>query len=348
MNGMKAFLSFMMIVMISSLYREEDQQQLEDGEQSEEQIQERWATEEEDEEEEPGIQASLWMIGAIHLVLTLFFLLSNVTIIACNGLLTRCWKGMVPWRTNPISKLRPIKTYFSAAIPLSVGYLFKYCEFQLLFLFAVIMGPAEVAAWGLLGAIWRVTEGLAIAISTASKIRVANLLGSGRPYQAKYSSEKSLFWSVLFSSALSTVLGIFQSDVPRWFTHDETLQELVEHEIPLLCLGVALMSFASMAWAHLCAQGRSYLASGVAILGSILITLPLVLVSTFYLSYGLQGLLTAMILGYAASAFVCTLLVLTSNWTAISRRVMKWNYRRQRQLKEEKKIDEVGNRLSQK
>lgn len=323
MNGMQAFLSFMLVLMVSSLYRKDN-----DDETEEEDQQQQWRQEEEVEEEST---ASLWMIGGIHLIVTIFFFLANVGIIVGNELLKKMWKGM--WGSNPVAKLRPLKSFLRSALPLAIGYVMKYCEWEILFLFAVIMGPAEVAAWGLLGAVWQVTEHLAMAASTASKIRVANLLGSGRPYQAHYSSQKSLFWGVLSSCSLAAILGALQSFIPKWFTHDELLQEMVGKEMPLLCLGVALMSFASMAWAHLCAQGRSYLASGVTILGSIFITLPLVCLSTFHFSFGLEGLLAGMILGYAASAFVCSLLVITTDWTAISKRVMKRNSRRRKALK---------------
>jgi hypothetical protein len=52
--------------------------------------------------------------------------------------------------------------------------------------------------------------------------------------------------------------------------------------------------------------------------------------STFYFNFNLQGLASCLLLGYASSGFVNSLLMLTANWKRVSRTVRK----RTKQLEE--------------
>lgn len=84
-------------------------------------------------------------IGEIHLKLTIIFSLVNVAIIVYKRWFNAYWRAML-W-TNPFH-MRPIKTFLRAAVPLSLGYIIDYCEWDILFVFAALQGPAEVAVWG--------------------------------------------------------------------------------------------------------------------------------------------------------------------------------------------------------
>jgi len=224
---------------------------------------------------------------------------------------------------NPFKEIRHVKTLWKASLRLSSGRVIENCEWNILFVFAAIQGPAEVAIWGLVGELWDFADDIVIAVSDASKVRCAHLLGSGLPEQAKYSSEKSLLIGVASSIIMSILFGFFQSVIPRWLTNDFTLQRLLGDMIPLVCLAVATLSFGSICSSILCAQGRSHIATAVTGFGSLLIALPLACLSNFCFNLNLQGLITCLILGYASSGFFNSVLMLTSNWTKISQKVRK-------------------------
>jgi O-antigen/teichoic acid export membrane protein len=91
----------------------------------------------------------------------------------------------------------------------------------------------------------------------------------------------------------------------------------------MVCLAVVLLSFGSICWSILCAQGRAHLTTGVNALGSLLVALPLATISNFVFNFNLQGLMSCIIIGYATSGFFNSILMLSSNWTNISKKVRK-------------------------
>jgi len=265
--------------------------------------------------------ASLWAIGAVHLGLMVFFSLVNLVVILRKKWFEAYWSGML--FTNPLRELRPLKLFLRAALPLSCGYVIEYCEWDVLFIFAAFQGPAEVAVWGLLGHVWDVADDIVHSISLASQVRVAHLLGHGRPREAKYSSDKSLFMGVVSACVISAALGTLQNSLPQWLTNDGILQRMLKDLMPMTCLGVALLSFGSLSCCILCAQGRTAVATAVTGFGSLFITIPLASVSTFYFNYNLKALAGCLIIGYSTSGFFNSLLMLTSNWRRISKIVRR-------------------------
>jgi Na+-driven multidrug efflux pump len=263
-------------------------------------------------------RAELWMVGAIHLIVKVLFVFFNVCVIFRRQWLGDYWNEV---GSNPFKDLRPVKTLWKASLRLSSGRVIENCEWNILFVFAAIQGPAEVAIWGLVGELWDFADDIVIAFSDASKVRCAHLLGSGLPEQAKYSAEKCLLMGVAVSIIMSISLGFLQSAIPRWLTNDFTLQRLLGDMIPMVCLAVATLSFGSVCWSLLCAQGRSHLATAVTGFGSLAIALPLASLSNFCFNLNLQGLMSCLIIGYACSGFFNSILMLTSNWPEISQKV---------------------------
>lgn len=281
-------------------------------------------------------RAELWMVGAIHLISKGIFIFLNICVIFCKKWLDDYWNE---WEKNPFQDWRHVKTLWKASVRLSSGRVIENCEWNILFVFSAIQGPAEVAIWGLVGELWDFADDIVIALSDASKVRCAHLLGSGLPEQAKYSSEKSLLMGVAASIIMSILLGFLQSTIPRWLTNDFTLQRLLEDMIPMLGLAVATLSYGSICWSILCAQGRSHLSTAVTGFGSLAISLPLAAISNFLFNLNLQGLLASLIIGYACSSFVNSILMLTSNWSKISQKVQKRTKRIEEKLEKNKAFD---------
>ena len=278
--------------------------------------------------------AGLWMVGGIHLIVKVVFFFFNICVIIHKKWLHDYWNEMAS--NNPFRDWLAIKTLWKASLRLSSGRVIENCEWNILFVFAAIQGPAEVAIWGLVGELWDFADDIVIAVSDASKVRCAHLLGSGLPEQAKYSSEKSLLMGVVVSIIMSFSLGALRSTIPRWLTNDFTLQRLLGDMIPMVCLAMATLSFGSICWSILCAQGRAHLATAVTGFGSLVIALPLASLSNFCFNLNLQGLISSLIIGYATSGFCNSILVLTSNWKQISKKVRKATIRMEFNLEKNK------------
>jgi Na+-driven multidrug efflux pump len=102
---------------------------------------------------------------------------------------------------------------------------------------AAFLGPAEVAAWAILGQIWDLLYHTTCGIADSGEIRVANHLGDGRPKLAQMSAYKSLLLGMIIATITSTVYFLLQRRLPGWFTHDETLIAMLQELVPFV--GVA-------------------------------------------------------------------------------------------------------------
>jgi Na+-driven multidrug efflux pump len=185
-----------------------------------------------------------------------------------------------------------------------------------------VLGPAEVATWGLLGTLWDVLELVTEAVADAGAVRTAFLLGAGRPAQAKLSSFKSMYLGVAISVFLTSCMFIAGEDIPTWLTNDPTLQRMTAELIPLFGIGNIALSIGNMAWTLVGAQGRYRLSTSVGLSGAWLVTIPLAAVLTIVYNMNLQGQTAAIVIGYMASGTVNTYILIQSDWPKLSRRVV--------------------------
>jgi len=264
----------------------------------------------------------LWMVGLCDILVMICFFFINVGIVVWMGWAEGYWRGLVG--SNPLSmSWDNLKAFFGQASSLIFGYVIEYGEWEILFIFAALAGPAEVAVWGLLGEIWSIAEGVGGSVTYASEVRVAKILGSGKSRLAKYSAEKSMCIGVIISCTMAVVVLLLQPFIPAWLTNDEVLQAMLAELLPLVCIGVAVLSVGSTSWSILCAQGRSHLATAAAAGGSVFVSLPLAFVSAFSLNLNLEGLMASLVIGYSISGFFNTIFVTSSNWEKICRKMSK-------------------------
>lgn len=187
------------------------------------------------------------------------------------------------------------------------------------------MGPAEVAAWGLLGTIWEVLEDVTEAIADAAEVRVGLLLGRAEPRNAKISAYKAILIGFVFALTSTAVLFIIGYDLSAWLTTDSTLQLLVNELIPLFGLGNIVLTMGTMAWTIVGAQGRYRLATAIGGVGSWFVTIPMAAVLSIVFRINLQGQTAAIVIGYMVSGMVTNCVLLRSNWQKLSDEVIEFN-----------------------
>ena len=99
---------------------------------------------------------TLAKVGCAVLGNTCLWLLVSVGF-SCWKQLTRPYQhgmiGIASFRNKHI-----VKTLFNTGLPLAIGGLLAYSEWEILTIFAAILGPAEAATWAFLGFVWDVFE----------------------------------------------------------------------------------------------------------------------------------------------------------------------------------------------
>ncbi|KAL7533831.1 hypothetical protein ACHAWF_004665, partial [Thalassiosira exigua] len=216
-----------------------------------------------------------------------------------------------------------LKELTAVAIPLAFGSLLAEAEWEILTIFAAVLGPAEAAAWAMLGFIWDVFESTTEAIGDASEVRCSYQLGKGRPALAKLSAYKSVFLSFVLAILVTTIFLSISSRLPAWLTQDATIQSILAELFPLMALGNITMNCGMVCWALIGAQGRYRLATSVAIGCSFLITVPLGAMLTIWLRIDLQGLTFAVVVGYTFTAMLLSMFLLMSDWEGLSKEIQE-------------------------
>ncbi|KAL7537055.1 hypothetical protein ACHAXR_010152 [Thalassiosira sp. AJA248-18] len=262
--------------------------------------------------------ANLVMIGLTCLINQVFFLIVNIVVPKMMGWLAIFESGLYK---RPFTNDRLLKELVKTALPLAFGNLLAYAEWEILIVFALILGPAEAVVWSLLGFIWDVFESTTEAIGDASEVRCAYQMGKGRPALAKLSAYKSMFIASTLSLSVTIVFICLRNNIATWLTQDTTLQAMLTELLPLIALGNISMNLGMTCWALLGAQGRYRLATSIAIACSLLITVPIAAVLTIAFRFNLQGLTFAVVIGYTVTAMLLTVFLLRSDWDKLSNKI---------------------------
>ena len=212
---------------------------------------------------------------------------------------------------------------FKVALPIAFGSLCAYAEWEMLTFFAATLGPAEAAAWAVMGFVWDVFESTTEAIGESSELRVAYHLGKGRPAMAKLAAYKSIILGAVVSIFMAIIFISLIDILPALMTRDITMQAMLEEIFPLVALGNVTMSMGMICWHVVGAQGRYHLSTTVAIVISFAVTIPLGAIMTIGLIINLQGLAFSAVTGYTVIAMILFALILMSDWEKLSEKIQK-------------------------
>ena len=182
-----------------------------------------------------------------------------------------------------------------------------------------------MVTWGIVETIWDLFEAATEGLSEAACIRLAFHLGRGDAEASKLSSSKSLYLSVCLSCITSAVLAVLMPYIPRWFTKDETLQDMIGVLLPFIAIGNVLMVFGMVSWSLIGAQGKYKLATFVSAVMTFCVTLPLAAGFCIGFRFSLEALVGAVVIGYSTTGLVLGYILQMSDWEGISKSIKELN-----------------------
>lgn len=150
---------------------------------------------------------------------------------------------------------------------------------------------------------------------------MAYQLGKGRPALAKLAAYKSILLALILAIIVTIVFLSVSSVLPALLTRDPTIQKMISELFPLIALGNLTMNMGMTAWALVGAQRRYSLATTIATIGSVLITVPLGAVLTVGMRIDLRGLTFAVVVGYTVTATLLNTVLLMSDWEQLSQKI---------------------------
>jgi Na+-driven multidrug efflux pump len=267
--------------------------------------------------------ATLVHVALLHLSVATLFLIVYFSIAYAKGWFRPFWKGMI--KDNAFKNKPAVKNIFHTAVPLSIGSFLEYGEWELLTFTVAALGPAEVTVWALLGNVWEIFEASTVGLGDAAEIRTAYHLGKRNPELAKMSSYKSLFLSTIAGVFVTAILFMMGPNLATWFTKDPTLQHMLNDLIPIVGIGNITMTFGMTCWSIVGAQGRYRLATCISMASSWFVTIPLALLFTVGTKIDLQGVVSAVVVGYSTSGMILSYILITSDWKSISDTIYELN-----------------------
>ena len=190
---------------------------------------------------------------------------------------------------------------------------------------ASYLGPAEVAAWAILGSIWDLFYYTTCGIADSGEIRVAKHLGDNRPKLAQLAAFKALLIGMVIAIITSVLFFCLQDQVPGWFTHDETLIAMLRELVPFVGVANLSMTFGMQCWSLIGAQGKYKVATWVSFVSSWGICMPLAAIFVYVFFIDLQGLTAATTIGYTTCGAALSYLLLSTDWEKQARKIQERN-----------------------
>jgi MATE family multidrug resistance protein len=264
-------------------------------------------------------KADLVNVGLLMVLTRVFFLLLTLLVCKWFGWFQPYEDGMI--RSLALKNRLLMQEFLKTSFPLAVGCLLAYAEWEVLTIFAAVLGPAEAATWAVLGFVWDLFESTTEAFGDAGEVRVSYQLGKGRPQLAKLASYKIMFMGFVMALIMSTIFLSLINVLPAFLTTDQTIQDMLRMVFPLMALGNVTMSVGMVCWALVGAQLRYPLATTINTLCSFGITLPLGAVFTIALNYDLKGLTFSVVVGYIICAMLMSTVLLMSDWENLSEKI---------------------------
>ena len=185
-----------------------------------------------------------------------------------------------------------------------------------------MLGPAEVATWGLLGVIWEQLEYIVTAVAEGCEVRCTLSLGTGDVRTAKLIAYKSLWICFVWGAIVSATFAVFGAEIPKLLTADPVLQKMVSDNLPLISLANILSGIGVMAEHLLMGQNRVTLGAGIGCATTAFVALPLGALSSIVYNYDLKGLCFAVTIGGAAFAALAMFSLISSDWKKITEDIM--------------------------
>lgn len=139
----------------------------------------------------------------------------------------QCWGG---FSKNAFKNWVPM---VKLALPGLIMVLAEFLAFEILTLASSYLGSTHLAAQSVLSTITALTFQIPFPMSIAASTRIANLIGATLSQPAKMAARVALVAAVFVGILNVTLLSSLRNFIPRLFTNDEDVRQLVAQILPL-------------------------------------------------------------------------------------------------------------------
>ncbi|KAF5872474.1 putative mate efflux family protein [Botrytis fragariae] len=219
-----------------------------------------------------------------------------------------CWDGFT-WRAfhnwGPMIKL---------ALPGLVMVLAEYLAFEVLTLASSYFSVTHLAAQSVLTTMTALTFQIPFSISIAASTRVANLIGATLSDAAKTSSKVAIYGACIVGLFNFTLISSLRNIVPRLFTDDIDVINIVASVLPLCAAFQLFDALAANCNGLLRGLGRQEIGGYVNLFCYYVLAMPISFGTAFGLGWQLEGLWLGVALALGLVAAIEGWFLLRTDW----------------------------------
>jgi multidrug resistance protein, MATE family len=219
-----------------------------------------------------------------------------------------CWNGFT-WRAlqnwGPMIRL---------AIPGLIMVEAEYLAFEIITLASSYFGTTALAAQSVLGTVASVMYQIPFPLAIAGSTRVANLIGATLVDAARTAAKVSTAGAIIVGLMDMAILSALRSYIPRLFTPDEDVIELVALVLPICAAFQLFDSMAANCNGILRGLGRQAIGGYVQVFCYYAVAIPISLGTGFGLGWGLRGLWCGVAVALFLVVSIESVFLLRTSW----------------------------------
>lgn len=226
----------------------------------------------------------------------------------------KCWYGLAK-----ISELLTGWDQFAhLALPGVVMIESEYLAYEIMTLFASYFGTKPLAAQSAVSSIASLSYMIPFAVSIAASTRIAHFIGGQNMEGAIIATRVAMLGAFVVASANCLIFLTFKTQLALIFTNDEEVISLIENLLdPLVALLQVFDGVACVDSGILRAQGLQKIGGVINLIAYYAFALPLALILSKNLGYGLFGLWFGIGSGMIVISLSETCVILFSDWDQI-------------------------------
>lgn len=197
--------------------------------------------------------------------------------------------------------------------------------FEILTLASSYLGTSALAAQSILATISSITWQIPFPLSIAGSTRIANLIGATLVDAAKTTAKVSFWGAAVVGMFNMVLLSSLRSYIPRLFSSDPEVIEIVAQVLPLCAAFQLFDALAANCNGILRGLGRQEVGGYIQLFCYYVIAMPLSMGTTFYLNWGVMGLWTGVALALALVSLIEALFISRANWNRSVEEALKRN-----------------------
>lgn len=221
---------------------------------------------------------------------------------------SECWNGL---SKRALTNWSPM---IQLALPGLVMVEAECLAFEVLTLASSYLGTDELAAQSVLSTLASITFQIPFPISIASSTRLANLIGSSHVDSARTCARVSFSLAAIAGLFNVVLLSSLRSFLPRLFSSDEQVIDLVAQVLPLCAAFQLFDALAANCNGLLRGLGRQSVGGWVQLFCYYAIAMPISFGTTFALDWGLYGLWTGVAIALCLVSLIEGIFLRRNSW----------------------------------